>query len=447
MNILLEKISQKNAHISIIGLGQVGLPTALTFSNSGFSVIGVDINEKIVNTLNSKKPSFSEFGLEELLVRCIENKLFSASTNFIDSVSKSDIVIVCVATPITDDVKPNLQYLESVCHSLSKLNLENKLIIIESSIPPGTFNQLILPIINNTNTKNFWTSFVPERLSPGSGLSEIRSTSRLIGTMDEESKILTQNLYDTITTGKILTTSVQVAEISKLVENTFRDVNIALANEVSKICEIYGIDMQELLRVCNSHPRVNLLNPGPGVGGPCLPKDPYLLLNPHGQKPIISELISNSRAINDSMPKHVANMVLTLLNKQNKLPTESSALILGVAYKNNVSDSRFSPAEPLIKELQENGLTVFVTDPYSNERFGAKNTDSIWDVLDTVNVIIVITDHDDFKNISLSKIKEQMKNPPIIIDTRRIFDKNKCESLGIEYLSLGYKKSSNGDLN
>ena len=440
LDLQLDRISKTHSQICIIGLGQVGLPTALTFSHAGFSVVGVDINENIVNSLNSKKPYFVESGIEELLVNCIDKKLFKASTNFVESVSKSDIVIVCVATPITNDVKPNLQFLETVCLSLSKLDLKSKLIIIESSIPPGTFNNLVLPIIN-TNNNNFWTAFVPERLSPGSGLYEIQSTSRVIGTLDNDSKLLTEKLYDKITSGKIITTTVSIAEISKLVENTFRDVNIALANEISKICEIYEIDIQELLKVCNSHPRVNLLQPGPGVGGPCLPKDPYLLLNPQGNKPISSELISNSRKINDGMPKHVANIVYDSLNKQNKIPSNSSVLILGVAYKNNVSDSRFSPAEPLINELQQNGLSVFVHDPFSSERFGAKNIDSIWDVLNIIDVIVVITDHDDFKKFSLAKIKEKMKSIPIIIDTRRIFDKDECESLGIEYLSLGYKKS------
>jgi UDP-N-acetyl-D-mannosaminuronic acid dehydrogenase len=442
---LNEKIITKHAKVCVIGLGQVGLPTALTFSHVGFSVIGIDINQDLINKLNSKITPFVEHGLDELLSTSIDSGRFTATNELSSSIPQSDIIVVCVATPINDQIQPNLSFLENACNSLSNFSLDNKLIIIESSIPPGTFEELVLPILKKSTGSNFHMAYVPERLSPGQGLDEIQNTPRLIGTNDEISKNMTEKFYKNMVKSQIVHTSIKIGQISKLVENTYRDVNIAFANEISRICELYGIDVQDLIKVSNSHPRVDILQPGPGVGGPCLPKDPYLLLNPKGQAPIKSELISNSRNINDNVPVRISSMTALSLKKQNKIINDSSVLILGTAYKNNVSDSRFSPAKNLIYELQKIGLTVFAIDPFTNERFGAKNINSIWDIIKKIDVIIVITGHDDFKTISLSKIKEHMKSGLTIIDTRRIFDKIECESLGIDYFSTGYTNFSNMD--
>ena len=440
-----KKISEKHAKVCVIGLGQVGLPTALTFSSVGFSVIGVDINRDLIDKLNSKITPFVEHGLDELLSTSIDSGRFTATYELSNSIPQSDIIVVCVATPINDQIQPNLSFLENVCNSLSNFSLDDKLIIIESSIPPGTFEELVVPILKKSSNSNFYMAYVPERLAPGQGLDEIQNTPRLIGSDDEISKNITEKFYKNMVKAQIVHTSIKIGQISKLVENTYRDVNIAFANEISRICELYGIDVQDLIKVSNSHPRVNILQPGPGVGGPCLPKDPYLLLNPKGRIPIKSELISNSRNINDNVPSRISSMVAFSLKKQNKIINDSSVLILGTAYKKNVSDSRFSPAKNLINELQKIGLTVFAIDPFTDERFGAKNVNSIWDIINTIDVVVVITDHDDFKTISLSKIKEHISSSLTIIDTRRIFDKNECESLGIEYLSIGYSASSTMD--
>ena len=439
---LIEAIRKQNAKICVIGLGQVGLPTALTFSEAGFDVTGYDINEKLLSTLNSKKAPYEENNLETLLKSCMGKGRFSIISNFEESVRKSDVIIVCVSTPLTNDVKPDLSYIEKVCQSLSGLSLKNKIVIIESSIPPGTFAGLVLPLLGRQNKfgVDFWSAFVPERLAPGQAFSEIRETPRIIGHIDEESGIIAKALYEKIVSSEILMTPVQIAEVSKLVENTYRDVNIAFANEVGLICEKYDIDVVELIRVCNSHPRVKLLQPGPGVGGPCLPKDPYLLLNPGGNLQIESRIILESRKINDNMPYHVVSLLADALEEQNKRLSETTVLILGTAYKANVSDTRLSPAREIITQLIKSGTNVFVYDPKTDEKFGGKQISKISDVLAACDAVLLVTDHDEFKKIDVKEF-QKMKKKPILVDTRRIFQKNKVETLGIHYLSIGYVKS------
>ncbi len=439
---LLSKIEKYDAKICVVGLGQVGLPTALTFCQSGFDVTGHDIDKDILSSLDKSKAPFEEKGLEELLKSCITSGKFHANSSAEESIKNADVIIVCVATPLTSGIMPDLSYLEKVCQSISSISLENKLVIIESSIPPGTFRGLVLSILEKKSKlgKNFWAAFVPERLAPGTALSEIKTTPRVIGYADENSGDLAKSLYQKIVTSQVVSTPVEVAEISKLVENTFRDVNVAFANEVGLICEKYGIDVAELIKVCNSHPRVKLLQPGPGVGGPCLPKDPYLLLNPSGKKKIESTIITDSRKINDDMPYHVVNLVTDALTGQGKKLPESTILILGVSYKANVSDTRFSPSKDIVAQLGKNGCNVIVHDPKSKETFGGKRSEDIWESLSQSDALVIVTDHDEFKKLDLAKIRQTMKTP-IVIDTRRIFSSAMAEELGIKYVSVGYTKT------
>ena len=443
-NSLTTKIESLEAKICVIGLGQVGLPTALTFSKAGFYVIGHDNNEDLIKNLNQDKSPFHEEGLTELLIECKNNKKFFSNIKIVEAVGEADVIIICVQTPLTEEISPDLRALKNVCESLSLISLKNKLIIIESSIPPGTFSKIVLPtLISKSNKKeDFFTAFVPERLSPGQGLTEIKTTPRLIGAVDKESSELTKKLYKNIVTSEILISSIEITEISKLVENTFRDVNVAFANEVGMVCEKYGIDVKELIEVCNSHPRVNLLSPGPGVGGPCLPKDPYLLLNPQNGEKYDSKLINYSRKINDFMPTHVTKLVESELVKKNKQISKSNILIFGTSYKANVSDTRLAPSKEIISKLVEKGAKVTVFDPVSQESFGEKKIEQISQSNTNYDAIVILTDHDEFKKLSVSEIKKVLKDNSVMIDTRRIYSKVEVEELGINYSSVGYIKQT-----
>ncbi|KAG2477578.1 MAG: UDP-N-acetyl-D-mannosamine dehydrogenase [Nitrosopumilales archaeon] len=438
---LVKRISSKDAKICVVGLGQVGLPTALTFCESGFDVIGHDINKDLLEKLNSGISPFKESSLEGLLETNVKTNRFHTENHIVKAVENSDIIIVCVPTPITEDARPDLTSLSSVCDSLSQISLKGKMVIIESSIPPGTFERLVFTALNKKNHvgTDCWAVFVPERLAPGQAITEIRTTPRVIGCIDEDSGLIAKSLYEKIVDSEILVTSIKVAEISKLVENTFRDVNVALANEVGLICEKYGIDVKELLNICNSHPRVNLLHPGPGVGGPCLPKDPYLLLNPEGSDPIQSKIILEARKINDYMPIHVIDLISNAIKEQNKRLEEATITVLGVAYKANVSDTRFSPSKEIITNLVKKGCSVFVHDPLTKENFGGQTVSDLWNAVSQSDILVIVTDHDEFKKFDLEKIQKTMK-VPTIIDTRRIFDRKEAENLGIKYLAIGYTK-------
>ena len=442
--ILSKKIQNFRSKICIIGLGQVGLPTALTFSKAGYKVFGYDINTSILELLLEKRSPFKEKGIEELITQTIENKKFEPNPSLNNCIENSDIIIVCVATPTTSDVQPNLSFLENAINSISKFDLSEKLIIIESSIPPGTFKKLILPKITHDVLlgKNFWAAYVPERLSPGQALSEIKKTPRIIGHEDSNSGNLAKSLYQNITNSEIFITQSTTTELSKLVENTFRDVNIAFANEISMICEEYNVNFGDLVKICNSHPRVNLHMAGPGVGGPCLPKDPYLLLNPANGNKIESKIISESRKINDLMPLHISKLVTQALENQNKTLSDSTILILGTTYKGNVSDTRYSPSKELIHDLQQKQCSVLIYDPLTDESFGGERIQSLNEkILSNCDALVIISDHDEFKKINPS-LFQSMIDKPIIVDTKRILNSDDIENLNMIYISVGYLGNS-----
>lgn len=441
---LLEKIQNFQANISVIGLGQVGLPTALIFSKQGYKVYGYDIDDTTLKLLSQKQSPFKEDGIEELISQTIESKKFEPNNSLKECVENSDIVIVCVATPIID-ITPNLSFLKNASISLSELNLKGKLVLIESSIPPGTFKDFVLPIItkNVSLGSNFWAAYAPERLSPSLAFSEIQETPRIIGHEDKQSGNLAKSLYENMVKSQIFVTNSKVAELSKLVENSYRDVNIAFANEISLICEKYNIDFIELFKVCNSHPRVNLHMAGPGVGGPCLPKDPYLLLNPVNGEKIESKIIIESRKINDLMPLHISKLVTNALESQKKSLKNCTILILGASYKGNVSDVRFSPSKEIVRDLQQKQCRVLIFDPLTDESFNAEKIHKFdEEIIKKCDAVVVVTDHDEFKKIN-SSIFKLMKNKPIIVDTKRIFDSASIENFDIIYISEGYLGKSN----
>ncbi len=432
---LLEKINNNTAQICVVGLGQIGLPVALSFCKAEFIVRGLDVNENHVNSLKNQQSPFEEPVLQEMLSKYVKEDKF-IPTQDKNVISKSDIIIVCVPTPILEENKPDLSFLKNVCDTISEFELKDKLVVIESSIPPKTFESIVLPILSK-NKNNFLASYVPERLSPGQAFEEIHNSSRVIGALDEESKIVSKAIYSKILKSKIFVTNPIVAETCKLVENTFRDVNVAFANEIAMICEKYGIDVFELINICNSHPRVNILSPGPGVGGPCLPKDPYLLLNPQNSEQIKSDIISNARKINDSMPFHVLELIQKSLKRNGKNITDATITVLGVTYKANVSDTRYTPAEKIITELLKSRCKVIVNDPKTNENFNGESEKDIIKSVTRSDMILILTDHDEFKNLDLNEIKNQMNENPILVDTRRIFRKEIAEKVGFEYISVG----------
>ncbi|MGQ4834353.1 MAG: nucleotide sugar dehydrogenase [Candidatus Asgardarchaeia archaeon] len=437
---LLEKIENKTAKITVIGLGYVGLPTALILANAGYHVFGLDINEKIVITIKNKESPTNEPGLKELIEKLLKNGKFKVTTEYEKALSNVDIVIYIVNTPLGENKLANLTFLEKAVSDSAKYIRKGMLLVIGSTVPPKTTESIVKKIIETKTGlragMDFWLAYCPERIAPGKAIKELTENNRLAGGIDEKSTELAYRLLSKITKGKVIKTTALVAEISKLAENTFRDVNIAFANELALICEQLGADVIEVIKCANTHPRVNIHKPGNGVGGPCLTKDPYFLINSIDKNKLPTDLINASRKINDYMPRHTVELLEKALLKYGKNIRDSTIAIFGLAYKGNVDDIRESPALKIIKLVKKRGATVKLMDPYVKKW---ERNDISQDPISTAkntDAIIIATDHNIFLNLNFDKIRRAM-NIPIIIDSKRILSEKELKSLGFEYIGIG----------
>jgi UDP-N-acetyl-D-mannosaminuronic acid dehydrogenase len=432
---LIKKLDEKQAVICVVGLGQVGLPTALSFLDFGYRVRGYDVNEKLIRYLQEGISPSPEKGVKALITRFIQNKSFSLSavTNVLSS---ADVIIICVATPLDDTgFGADLSFLNRAIEDVTKNLINLKLIVIESTLPPGTMKEYVIPLIEQLSKKkagsDFLISFCPERISPGNALQEFTENDRIIGANDEVSYLSTLSLFKNLNKGKIYHTDTTTAEISKLAENSYRDVNIAFANELAIICEQSNTDVQEVIRLANTHPRVNIHKPGPGVGGPCLPKDPYFLIM---GKNFAKSVVKTARSINDSMPSHVVDILMRTIRSNKKSKENLNVLILGGSYKSDVNDTRYSPTQSIVFDLKrERFQNITVHDPYSNESFGAKFSSDLNSVLTDADCVIIATGHSMYSSLSTNDFKKGC----IIVDAVRLLSKSDFLNSGLIYLAVG----------
>lgn len=432
---LSKKIAEKRSIVAVLGLGQVGLPTALSVLNANYKVIGIDKNKNLIEVISSGKSPLPENGFENMIKNFLANEFLKVSTSR-SLLSEADIIFVCVPTPLDGSTfSANLSFLKDALTEISDFLDEQKLIIIESTIPPNTIKKVIVPHLENKSGKkvgkDFFISYCPERISPGNSLIEFTHNARLIGADDEYSLNLTNLFLKNITKGKISMTNSTTAELSKLAENSFRDLNIAFANELAILCEHNGADVLDVIQLANTHPRVNIHLPGPGVGGPCLTKDPYLLIqgNPTG-----SSLIKLARNTNDSMPAHIVKIFMENSGNDKKIKN-SRVLLLGIAYKPSVNDARMSPSIEIIHKLKKGGVeNLYVHDPFVLESFGAEMVkENLKSVLNTFDCIITVTAHPQYKDLGKSLFKDGC----IIIDAARVFEKDQFNDTNLVYLPLG----------
>ena len=428
----------KNFQIAVFGLGYIGLPTAALFAKHGFSVIGVDINQEIVEVINQGRSPFLEPGLDELVNDVVSGGNLRATTNGVEAGKNSEVMVVIVPTPIDKYNKSDLKAVKSACKTISKTLKKDDLVIIESTIPPNTCEDIVLPLLERsglTAANDFGLVYTPERALPNNTLYEMTHNARVIGGIDNKSIDRAASIYEKITNGKIIKVKDLItAEMVKLMENTYRDTNIALANELAIICQYLGIDAIEAISAANYHPRVNIHSPGPGVGGHCLSIDPYFIVEMAEKFGSKAELIKTARMINESMPAHVAQLVEESLKDVKKSITGSNIGILGIAYKGNVADTRETPAAPLINILKNRGATVKANDPYvpniNIESFGAVPV-NFQEALEC-DCVVLITDHDLYKNISPDDIKNR-----VFICTRPILDPEDFRKKGVIFRGVG----------
>ncbi|HDN01767.1 MAG TPA: nucleotide sugar dehydrogenase, partial [Candidatus Bathyarchaeota archaeon] len=365
--------------VCVVGLGYVGLPTAVIFASKGFSVIGVDVDREKVMAVNSGRCYIKEHGLDVLLRDAVSKGLLRATTDVVEAVRQRDAVIIAVPTPIKDGVA-DLSYLRDALEAVKKGLYRGMLVVIESTIPPGTTIGFAKPLLEESGLRveeDFYLAHVPERIAPGKAIHELLHEPRIVGSVGTRSTEKALELYRKVNPN-LYPTDATTAEFVKLIENTFRDLNISFANLLALMAEKLGIDVYEAIRLANTHPRVNIHLPGAGVGGPCLTKDPYMLASLFKEF-WGTQLIELARRINEYMPKHAVEVVEKALGDSGLSIRNAEVAVLGAAYKGGVDDTRESPARYIVKELLEKGARVVVYDPYTRESFGAERADTLED--------------------------------------------------------------------
>jgi UDP-N-acetyl-D-mannosaminuronic acid dehydrogenase len=396
--------------INVVGLGYIGLPTALIFAKSGIKVIGTDINIDLVESLSKGKLTFNEDGLEELFKEALSNEIIFTTEN-----PKTHTYIIAVPTPyMKDSKKLDPKYIISALNRILDKCEKGALIIIESTISPGTIDKYIRPEIEKRDLvigKDVHLLHAPERIIPGNMIYELEYNSRTIGADDKEIGEKVKSLYTNFCKGEIVVTDIRSAEMSKVVENTFRDVNIAFANELAKICRTDNMDVYEIIRIANMHPRVNILQPGPGVGGHCISVDPWFLV---GDYPDLTNLILTGRKINDSMPTHVLGRIRDIM-REHGINDISKVGLYGLTYKENVDDTRESPTLQLIKRMDEHlAFGVKVYDPLLKSRIIDHQILNFEDFLNDIEILVLMVGHDHIKN-NMDLIKNKF-----VLDTKNI---------------------------
>ncbi len=429
---------EENYKIALFGLGHIGLPTASLFAKNGFKVVGVDVNSATVNSVNSGISPFMEPGLNDLVKEVVAEKLLTATNDGIEAAEDADVMIVVVPTPVDQNNYCDLKHVISACEDISQGLNNGNLVIIESTVSPHTCEKIVIPILERCGLKasiDFGLAYTPERAMPHNTIFEMTHNARVIGGINEESTSKAAYLYNKITQGDIIIVKDMVtAEMVKLMENTYRDTNIALANELAIICEALNIDVMEAIKAANFHPRVNIHTPGPGVGGHCLSIDPYFIVEMAKKQGINARLIKTARNVNEYMPHHVTLIAENALKEIGKSISDAKISLLGVAYKANVDDARNTPAGPLIKDLTSRGAIVIAHDPCINPDViiakGAKPV-QMEEALNS-DCVILMTDHDQYRNLTPELIKS-----PIFICTRPIFNPKEFTNKGFIFKCIG----------
>jgi nucleotide sugar dehydrogenase len=438
-----ESLNSKSLRVCVIGIGRIGLPTALSFAKSGLQTIGVDINENLVKKINSGEfPLKDEPGYDVIFDNVIKNKKFSATTNISDAVSNSNLIVLSLPTTVDENNIPDYSALRNVATRLTELLSTYSLVIVESTVEPGFIEDEMVSIISKSERleieKNFFIGVCPENANPGEILHDFTNLPRLVGGINDNiTKIITK-IYDFVFSVELVEMpNCKTANAVKLTTNVFRDVNIAFVSELSLMFEKLGIDTNKVLEAAKKKYNFQVHYPGPGVGGPCLPINSYQLLNSAKRAGVKLSMIESGRKINEKMPDHVVKLTSDAFKESNKSFQNSDILILGVSYKPNVKDIQLSPAEKIIKKLQNLGINVYVYDPYftSENVFGIKVEDNLDDILPKMDAVIIVTSHDDFKKIKISSFAK-MKTP-ILIDTRGIIDPSSAKLEKVIFRGLG----------
>lgn len=422
---LSDKIKLRTAKVAVIGLGYVGLPLAVELAKSHFSVTGIDLDRERVSKIRQGVSYISDVSAESL-TNVVKSGELSATEDF-SVLDKMDVVVICVPTPISQSKTPDLSYVVAAAKNVTKHIHSDQLIVLESTTHPGTTEEVVLPILESSGLlvgQDFYLAFSPERVDPGNREYSIRNTPKVVGGVTKRCGKIAELLYSSVAEKVVLVSSPKVAETTKLFENVFRNVNIALVNELSILCQKMGISVWEVVDAASTKPfGFTRFNPGPGVGGHCIPVDPYYLAAKAKEYDFHSKFIESAGEVNENMPYFVADQISEALNKKGKATKGSKILILGVTYKKDIEDTRESPALKIIKSLQDKGAKVLYNDPYikqltvNGSQLNSKPLTRR--LLNSADCTVIVTDH------SLYDYVEIVRESRLVVDTR-------CATKGIK---------------
>lgn len=415
---ILSKLNNKTAKLGVVGLGYVGLPLAVEKAKAGYDVVGFDVQETKVNMVNDGHNYIGDI-IDSDLEKLVKSNKLKATTNF-SFVKEVDTVCICVPTPLDKYKQPDLSYVVNSTKSVAKYIHKGMLIVLESTTYPGTTEEVVKPILEESGLKcgeDFYLAFSPERVDPGNKDFNTKNTPKVVGGCTEDCTEVAAMLYRSVLEGEVMeVSSPAVAEMEKILENTFRNINIALANEMAILCKKMGIDVWQVIDAAKTKPYGFMaFYPGPGIGGHCIPLDPFYLEWKAREYDYHTKLIETSGIINDYMPEFVVETAMKLLNDEKKAMNGSKVLLIGVAYKNDIDDMRESPALKVIEHLEKNGGQVMYNDPYiPSFKHNGKEYVSVEleEVIKEADIVIITTGH------SCYDYDKVVKEAKIIYDTR-----------------------------
>lgn len=417
--------------VCVVGLGYIGLPTAATFASRGLAVTGVDINPELLKNLQNGKVLIHEPGLQELFSSTLQSGNLTLSAVPVPA----DAFIIAVPTPFTAEKKPDLNYVISATQSIVSVLKPGNLVMLESTSPPRTTVDVVAPILEQSGLiagQDFYLAYTPERGFPGQILRELTQNPRVIGGINPASADKGRELYQLFVEGDIVTSDATTAEMVKLMENTFRDVNIALANEFSRLADRYQVNIWNAIKIANLHPRVKILNPGPGVGGHCISVDPWFLVD---AAPDIAQLIRTAREVNDSQPEFVLSWIR---EKMGGNLTSCKLAVLGLAFKPNVDDLRESPAMEITQMLADEGASITAFEPYltSSKTLPFPVVHTLEEAARNVDAIIFLVAHRPFQTLDLQQLKG-MTDCRLLLDAVNCIDDQEAKKAGFELWHFG----------
>lgn len=416
--------------ICVLGLGYIGLPTASIFASNGLQVTGVDVNERIVAGLRQGKPHIEEPGLCVL----VQAALASGNLSIVAEPEPADAFLIAVPTPVQEDKRADLRAVLSAAESIVPHLRRGNLVVLESTSPPRTTVDRVAPILERSGLHagaDFFLAYSPERVLPGQILRELVENARVIGGVDRASAEAGRDLYATFVRGEIVLTDATTAEMVKLMENTYRDISLAAANEFARLADRFGVDVWEAIALANLHPRIHILRPGPGVGGHCISVDPWFLVE---SAPETTPLIRQARLVNDSQPAYAAGLIERALGGLR----ERRIAALGLAYKPEVDDLRESPAIEVVRRLAEGGARVTTLEPYALDTMvpGCTPAASVEAALQDADAVVLLVDHLAFVGLDPAQVATHMPGR-VAVDTRGRWDRERWRQAGFDLHVLG----------